>query len=64
MTIIERNLDISEERFQKYQKEYDEKYAMFEQAKQNIEKDFVKTTVKNPKQWNLDYTSCILTIKE
>ena len=35
------DIDISEERIARYQKEYDEKYLEFEQAKSIIEKEYV-----------------------
>ena len=56
-------VDISEERKQEYQKEYDEKYFAFEQAKSMIENKYVFPNGKNKQlNWNLDYSSCELTI--
>ena len=56
-------VEISEEQKQAYQKEYDEKYFAFEQAKSMIDKKYVIPNVKdNGLNWNLDYSSCKLTI--
>lgn len=56
-------VEISEEQKQAYQKEYDEKYFAFEQAKSMIEKKYVTPNAKeNGLNWNLDYNSCKLFI--
>ena len=61
--ILENNINIPEERLEKYQKEYDEKYFSFEVAKSEIEKNYVKPLVKDAScSWNLDYESHIITI--
>lgn len=62
--ILEKGLDVSPERFNAYQADYDAKFFAFEQAKQEIERDFVRVTVKNPKNWTLDYHTKILSIEE
>lgn len=62
--ILEKNLDISSERFEQYQKEYDDKFFAFEQAKQEVEQTYVLPTIKNPKHWTLEYNSGLLTIEE
>ena len=62
--ILEKGLDISPERFDAYQADYDAKFFAFEQAKQEIEREFVRATVKNPKSWTLDYNTRILSIEE
>lgn len=57
------NMNISEERIAQYQKEYDEKYLAFEEAKNIIEKDYVIPAIKSKaSNWSLDYASCIVTI--
>ena len=57
------DINISEERFKEYQKEYDEKYLAFEQAKNVIEKDYIMpTTEGKASNWSLDYSSCVVTI--
>lgn len=57
------DIDIPEERFTRYQKEYDEKYLAFEQAKGIIEKEYVvPATDGKASNWSLDYSSCVVTI--
>ena len=57
------DIDIPEERFIRYQKEYDEKYLAFEQAKGIIEKEYVvPATEGKASNWSLDYSSCVVTI--
>ena len=61
--IMQNNVDIPEERLIKYQKEYDEKYLAFEQAKSIIEKDYVMPAVNGKAlNWSLDYSTCIVSI--
>lgn len=62
--IMENNLNISKERITNYQKEYDEKYFEFEQAKATIEKEYVQPSVNNQAlNWSLNYDDCIVTIE-
>lgn len=62
--IMENNLNISKERIANYQKEYDEKYFEFEQAKATIEKEYVQPSVNNQAlNWSLNYDDCIVTIE-
>lgn len=62
--IMENNLNISEVRIMNYQKEYDEKYFEFEQAKATIEKEYVQPSVNNQAlNWSLNYDDCIVTIE-
>lgn len=62
--IMENNLNISEARIMNYQKEYDEKYFEFEQAKATIEKEYVQPSVNNQAlNWSLNYDDCIVTIE-
>lgn len=62
--IMENNLNVSEERIANYQKEYDEKYFEFEQAKATIEKEYVQPAVNNQAlNWSLNYDNCIVTIE-
>ena len=44
------------------QKEYDEKYFAFEQAKSKLEREYVRKAVSNPINWSLDYHTNIVTI--
>jgi hypothetical protein len=61
--ILSGAVNVSEERFAQYQKEYDEKFAAFEQAKSNIEKNFVMpATSGKASNWSLDYSTCDVTI--
>lgn len=61
--IMEKDINISEERFKQYQKEYDEKFFEFEQAKNEIEKNYVVPATKGKaSNWSLDYSSCVVTI--
>lgn len=62
--IMENNLNISKERIANYQKEYDEKYFEFEQAKATIEKEYVQPSVNNQAlNWSLNYDDCVVTIE-
>ena len=62
--IMENNLNVPEERIANYQKEYDEKYFEFEQAKATIEKEYVQPAVNNQAlNWSLNYDNCIVTIE-
>ena len=57
------DISISEERIARYQKEYDEKYLEFEQAKSIIEKEYVMpATDGKALNWSLDYHTCIVSI--
>jgi HSP20 family molecular chaperone IbpA len=61
--IIQNNLNIPQEQLEKYQKEYDEKYLAFEQAKREIEKKYVlPATDGKALNWSLNYSNCIVTI--
>ena len=63
--IIERNnIEITNERFLEYQKEYDEKFADFELFKSQIEKEYIQKTFPTDKiiNWNLNYNTCEVTI--
>lgn len=60
--IMEKNLAVPAERFAEYQKDYDDKYFAFEQAKSKIEKEYVRKAVENPVSWSLDYHTNVVTI--
>lgn len=60
--IMEKNLAIPAERFAEYQKDYDDKYFVFEQAKSKIEQEYVRKAVDNPVSWSLDYHTNVVTI--
>ena len=58
------NINITNERFQKYQKEYEEKLFSFEITKKELEKEYITPIIKeNTKySWNLNYNTNILTL--
>ncbi len=60
--ILEKGIDISPERFDQYQHEYDEKYWAFEQGKQEIENNYVRQAIENPISWTLNYATCEVSI--
>lgn len=63
--IMQNKVEIPEERIERYQKEYDEKYFAFEEAKALVEKNFVVPVLGkrwDSFDWNLDYATCIVTI--
>ena len=61
--ILEKDIDIPQERFDKYQKEFDEKYFSFEQAKRQVEKDYVIPATGGRKcTWTLNYQDNTVTI--
>ena len=61
--IMENNLNIPEERINRYQQEYDAKYLEFEQAKSVIEKEYVMPITEGKAlNWSLDYSTCIVSI--
>ena len=61
--IMQNNINIPEDRFERYQKEYDEKYFAFETAKGEIEKQYVIPATGGKKcNWSLDYSSNIITV--
>jgi hypothetical protein len=61
-TILERNLNIPADRMAAYQKEYENKFFAFEEAKTDIEREYVRKAVKNPLNWTLDYHTNIITV--
>ena len=61
--ILSGAVNVSEERFTQYQKEYDDKFAAFEKAKKDIEINYVMpATSGKASNWSLDYSTCIVTI--
>ena len=56
-------INVDETRRAAYQKEYDEKYFLFENSKSNIEKDFVMpASGGKANSWTLDYNTREITI--
>ena len=61
--LLQNDINIDENRFTQYQKEYDEKYFAFDVARGEIEKYYVRPLVNNRKcDWSLDYATNIITI--
>lgn len=61
--IMQNNINIPVDRFDRYQKEYDEKYFSFETAKGEIEKQYVLPATNGRKcNWTLDYGTNIITV--
>ncbi len=61
--ILQNNLDIPKERLDQYQKEYDEKYFLFESLKQKLENEYIKPLSLNQFKWSLNYSNCEVTIE-
>lgn len=57
--MISNNIDVSNERFQEYEKRYQEAFNRFELEKTKIEKKYLKGL--NVASWTLDYESCEIT---
>lgn len=56
-------LQVSPDKLARYQTEYDEKYAAFEKAKNQIEVNYVQPAANGKAiNWSLDYDSCVITI--
>ncbi len=61
--IMQNDVNIPQERIDRYQKEYDEKYLAFEQAKSIIEKNYVMpATDGKALNWSLNYSDCVVSI--
>lgn len=62
-TILSGTVDISKERVNEYQAEYDKKFFEFENAKSELEKEYVMpATDGKASNWSLDYSTCVVTI--
>jgi hypothetical protein len=57
--MISNNMDISNERFQEYERKYQEAFLNFEKEKTNIEKKYLKGLTYT--SWALDYETCEIT---
>lgn len=57
--MISNNMDLSNERFQDYEKRYQEAYGIFEREKSRIEKKYLAGL--NATSWALDYETCEIT---
>ena len=61
--IMQNDVNIPEERYKRYEAEYNEKFLAFEQAKTIIEKEYIIPATNGKKSnWSLDYETCIVTI--
>ena len=65
MQILTHDYNITQERINQCWKDYEEKFYNFEQAKSNLEKNYIFTNIKkeNLINWYLDYQSCIITVQ-
>ena len=65
--MLENNKNISSDSFKEYKKEFDEKKAEFDIAKQEVQKQFVPQGLidfdGNNTSWELDYATQTITIK-
>lgn len=64
--ILQNDLNIPQERFDKYQAEYEEKFLLFDQAKKELETKYILPIVDLKIQrynWNLNYSDRILHIE-
>lgn len=63
--VLSLNIDISNERFQQYQKDYEEKMFIFETIKTELEKEYIIPKIKSKNyNWKLDYNKNIITVIE
>ena len=55
---------VENESFKKYHDEYKEAFIMYEEAKANLEQQFVVPLLKEDEkcEWNLNFKDCIITI--
>lgn len=60
--MITHDVDITNERFQQYEKRYQDAFLAFETAKSNLEKKYL--TGLGAKTWNLSYADCELTYEK
>lgn len=49
--------------YEKYNKEYKEFYVQYTEAKNKLEEMYVRTAVKNPINWNLNFETSEVTIE-
>ena len=58
------DIQVSESLFAKYQEEYDQKLLAFENAKRQLEENYILPAVDNKKNtWALDYNTCKIKIQ-
>lgn len=57
--MLSRDMDVNNEKFKKYEQEYQEMFLVFEKAKNYISDKYLKNL--NATSWSLDYESCELT---
>jgi hypothetical protein len=56
--MIDKGMDISSERFQEYQRSYEQAFLAFEQAKTDLQTKYLSNVTAS--SWSLDYTTCEL----
>lgn len=62
--IMQNEVDIPEERLEMLKEQYTMEYYDFERYKSDLEKDYIEPKFKNNVNWNLDYSTGIVTILE
>lgn len=62
--IMQNEVDIPEERLEMLKEQYTMEYYDFERFKGDLEKDYIEPKFKNNVNWNLDYSTGIVTILE
>ena len=60
--MLNNNMRTDTDAYKKYNKEYMEFYIQYIEAKNQLEKMYVRTAVENPTDWNLDFETGKLTI--
>lgn len=62
--IMQNEVDIPEERLEMLKEQYTMEYYDFERYKGDLEKDYIEPKFKNNVNWNLDYSTGVVTILE
>ena len=62
--IMQNEVDIPEERLEMLKEQYTMEYYDFERYKGDLEKDYIEPKFKNNVNWNLDYSTGVITILE
>lgn len=60
--MLQSDMTTATEQFERYQKEYQDFYMLYQDAKTKFEKEYVRTAVDTPIKWNLDFTERQVTI--
>lgn len=62
--MLANKMDTDSAQFRAYHKEYMEFFVQLENAKAQLEKDYVRPNIQGKAEWNLDYETRLLTISE